>query len=182
MNKTMTALTAAAFDAITGALTTICHKEGCRECPLNIKQAPIQDLVNSLELLEGNRCASAIIRRLLSEHYCDENGMSECQREIKWLNDLAGKAEIASQDYKSLFEIWANFDGDESPEGVKAECWELVSIDEVSFKAFARGLRRPPGFLRRIEWAGYLVRGGRASRICLTTGSAGWRTMDTRST
>ena len=140
MNKTMTTITAAAFDAIVGGLTAICHKQSsCGDCPFNLKDAPLQDLVNSLDLEESNRCASAIIRWLLTERYCDENGMSDCQREIKRIMEVAGRAEAASQDYKRLFEIWGDFDDDESPEGVKAECWELGSMDEVSFKGFCAG-------------------------------------------
>ena len=144
MNKAMTAITAAEFDAITGALTTMCHGQGCNECPLNIKQAPIQDLVNSLDLLEDNRCASAIIRWLLAEHKCDENGMSDCQREIKRLKDWAGRyekalKEMASPDYSKLFDIWADFDDEESPEVVKAKCESLAPMDEVSFIGFCAG-------------------------------------------
>jgi len=47
---------------------------------------------------------------------------------------------IPNPDYEKLFELWGDFDDEESPEGVKALCVSRLDLmDSFSFKGFCAG-------------------------------------------
>ena len=84
------------------------------------------------------------IKKLKEEIAKENEHTSECQREIDRLrgivrdyNRVAEK--ISKPDYEKLFELWADYDDEESPAEVKAQCRSIGPRDGISFIGFCAG-------------------------------------------
>ena len=74
----------------------------------------------------------------------EERRTSECQKEIRRLRGvvrsyIAIEKQITEPDYNRLFELWSDFDDDNSPVEVLTECLELGTYDSMSYKGFCAG-------------------------------------------
>jgi len=74
----------------------------------------------------------------------EEERTRECQREISRLRKIVKTnnfvcAEITNPDYEKLFELWLEFDDDDSPAEVKAKSQTLAQFDMSSFLGFCAG-------------------------------------------
>jgi len=89
-------------------------------------------------------CAESEVAELRRQLAKEEERTSECQREIGRLRGIVREYNrieeaIKKPDYEKLFELWRDFDDDDSPAEVKAKCGTLMPFDEASFLGFCAG-------------------------------------------
>jgi hypothetical protein len=95
------------------------------------------------------------IERLKREVQKEEKRTQECQREIRRLRCIGrdfyqAKANLDNMNEDLLFESWADFGDEESPEPVIEVIKEhgLGNVDAVSFKAYFAGYNKAASFFK----------------------------------
>ena len=94
--------------------------------------------------MSGSTFHDEEIEKLEGQVAGEERRTAECQKEIRRLRSIVRQygdieKQITEPDYAKLFEIWSDFDDDNTPKEVLIECLELGTYDSMSFKGFCAG-------------------------------------------
>ena len=94
--------------------------------------------------MSGTTLIDEEIEKLEGQVASEERRTAECQKEIRRLRSIvrsygAIEKQITEPDYNRLFELWADFDDENSPVEVLERCQELCTYDSISYKGFCAG-------------------------------------------